>query len=123
MPNRLQYEKSPYLRQHADNPVDWYPWGEEALEKARRENRPIFLSIGYATCHWCHVMAEESFADSEVAEKLNRDYVAVKVDREERPDLDAVYGSLREPHRRYDLPRRGCRRVLNPPREGHHREP
>ena len=81
MPNRLQYEKSPYLRQHADNPVDWYPWGAEALEKARRENKPIFLSVGYATCHWCHVMAEESFADAEVAEALRRDYIAVKVDR------------------------------------------
>lgn len=91
MPNRLENEKSPYLRQHADNPVDWYPWGAEALEKAKRENKPIFLSIGYATCHWCHVMAEESFADVEVAEALRRDYVAVKVDREERPDLDAVY--------------------------------
>ena len=74
MPNRLQYEKSPYLRQHADNPVDWYPWGEEAFEKARRENKPVFLSIGYATCHWCHVMARESFADEEVAAELNRDY-------------------------------------------------
>ena len=91
MPNRLQHEKSPYLRQHADNPVDWYPWGEEAFEKARRENKPVFLSIGYATCHWCHVMARESFADAEVAEELNRDYVPVKVDREERPDVDAVY--------------------------------
>ena len=91
MPNRLQYEKSPYLRQHADNPVDWYPWGEEAFEKARRENKPVFLSIGYATCHWCHVMARESFADEEVAAELNRDYVPVKVDREERPDVDAVY--------------------------------
>ena len=91
MSNRLQHEKSPYLRRHAQDPVDWYPWGAEALEKARRENRPIFLSIGYATCHWCHVMAEESFADAEVAEALNRAWVAVKVDREERPDLDAVY--------------------------------
>ena len=91
MPNRLQFEKSPYLRQHADNPVDWYPWGEEAFEKARRENKPVFLSVGYATCHWCHVMARESFADEEVAEVLNRGYVPVKVDREERPDVDAVY--------------------------------
>ena len=91
MPNRLQLEKSPYLRQHADNPVDWYPWGEEAFEKARRENKPVFLSVGYATCHWCHVMARESFADEEVAAVLNRDYVPVKVDREERPDVDAVY--------------------------------
>ena len=91
MPNRLRYEKSPYLRLHADNPIDWYPWGAEALEKAKRENKPIFLSIGYMSCHWCHVMAEESFADTEAAEEINRHYVPVKVDREERPDLDAVY--------------------------------
>ena len=90
MANRLQYEKSPYLRLHAEDPVDWFPWGAEALERAKRENRPIFLSIGYMSCHWCHVMAKESFADPAVAEAL-RDYVAVKVDREERPDLDAVY--------------------------------
>ena len=91
MSNRLQDEKSPYLRQHADNPVDWYPWGEEAFEKARREDKPIFLSIGYSTCHWCHVMAHESFEDEQVAEVLNRRFVPVKVDREERPDVDAVY--------------------------------
>ena len=91
MSNRLQYEKSPYLRQHADNPVDWYPWGEEAFEKARREDKPVFLSIGYATCHWCHVMAQESFEDKGVAEILNAHYVSVKVDREERPDVDSVY--------------------------------
>jgi len=91
MPNRLLYEASPYLRQHADNPVDWYPWGEEALEKARREDKPIFLSIGYAACHWCHVMAHESFEDPEVAALLNTYFVPIKVDREERPDLDAVY--------------------------------
>ena len=91
MSNRLQYEKSPYLRQHADNPVDWYPWGAEAFEKARRENKPVFLSIGYSTCHWCHVMARESFEDAQVAEALRRSFVAVKVDREERPDVDAVY--------------------------------
>ena len=90
MANRLQHEKSPYLRLHAEDPVDWFPWGAEALERAKRENRPIFLSIGYMSCHWCHVMAKESFADPAVAEAL-RDYVAVKVDREERPDLDAVY--------------------------------
>jgi uncharacterized protein YyaL (SSP411 family) len=89
--NRLIFAKSPYLLQHADNPVDWYPWGEEAFEKARSENKPVFLSIGYATCHWCHVMAHESFADPEVAEVLNRHMVAVKVDREERPDIDAQY--------------------------------
>lgn len=91
MSNRLQQEKSPYLRQHAENPVDWYPWGEEAFDKARRENRPVFLSIGYSTCHWCHVMAHESFEDAQVAEVLNRFFVPVKVDREERPDVDAVY--------------------------------
>ena len=91
MSNRLQYEKSPYLRQHAFNPVDWYPWGKEAFEKAKREDRPVFLSVGYATCHWCHVMAHESFEDPEIAEILNGHYVPVKVDREERPDVDSVY--------------------------------
>ena len=91
MPNRLAAEKSPYLRQHADNPVDWMPWGAEALGKARAEGKPIFLSIGYSTCHWCHVMAHESFEDAAVAAVLNRDFVPVKVDREERPDLDRVY--------------------------------
>ncbi|MBQ7692355.1 MAG: thioredoxin domain-containing protein [Oscillospiraceae bacterium] len=91
MSNRLISEKSPYLRQHAENPVDWYPWGEEAFEKARREEKPVFLSIGYSTCHWCHVMAHESFEDPEVAAVLNRSYVPVKVDREERPDIDSVY--------------------------------
>ena len=91
MPNRLAAEKSPYLRQHADNPVDWYPWGGEALAKARTEQKPIFLSIGYSTCHWCHVMAHESFENDAVAAVLNRDFVPVKVDREERPDLDRVY--------------------------------
>jgi len=91
MPNRLAHEKSPYLRQHADNPVDWYPWGEAALAKAHAEQKPVFLSIGYSTCHWCHVMAHESFESPAVAEVLNRDFVPVKVDREERPDLDRVY--------------------------------
>ena len=89
--NRLVNESSPYLQQHATNPVDWYPWGEAAFEKARSENKPIFLSIGYSTCHWCHVMERESFADEEVAALLNRDFVAIKVDREERPDIDQVY--------------------------------
>ncbi len=89
--NRLQHEKSPYLLQHAANPVDWYPWGDEAFTKAQAENRPIFLSIGYATCHWCHVMEKESFEDQAVADLLNRDYVCIKVDREERPDIDQVY--------------------------------
>ena len=91
MPNRLAAEKSPYLRQHADNPVDWYPWGDAAFAKARAEQKPIFLSIGYSTCHWCHVMAHESFESDAVAAVLNRDFVPVKVDREERPDLDRVY--------------------------------
>ncbi len=89
--NRLAGETSPYLLQHAGNPVDWYPWGEEALERARREDRPILLSIGYAACHWCHVMEHESFEDPGTAELMNRLFVNVKVDREERPDLDAVY--------------------------------
>jgi uncharacterized protein YyaL (SSP411 family) len=89
--NRLAKEKSPYLLQHADNPVDWYPWGEEAFEKARREDKPIFLSIGYSTCHWCHVMEEESFEKPEVAQVMNENFVSIKVDREERPDLDTVY--------------------------------
>lgn len=89
--NRLVYEKSLYLRQHAKNPVDWYPWGEEAFEKAKVEDKPIFLSIGYASCHWCHVMEEESFEDEQVAELLNRHFVSVKVDKEERPDVDHVH--------------------------------
>jgi uncharacterized protein YyaL (SSP411 family) len=89
--NRLAQEKSPYLLQHAHNPVDWYPWGEQAFAKARRENKPIFLSIGYSTCHWCHVMAHESFEDSETAAIMNREFVNIKVDREERPDVDRVY--------------------------------
>ena len=91
MSNRLAGETSPYLLQHADNPVDWYPWGPEALARARGEDRPIFLSIGYSACHWCHVMAHESFEDPALAERLNRDFVAIKVDREERPDIDDVY--------------------------------
>ena len=89
--NRLIKEKSPYLLQHAENPVDWYPWGDEAFEKAQSENKPIFLSIGYSTCHWCHVMADESFEDEEVAQILNAHYISIKVDREERPDIDGVY--------------------------------
>ena len=89
--NRLAREKSPYLLQHAHNPVDWYPWGEEAFARARRENKPLFLSIGYSTCHWCHVMAHESFENDEVAAIMNREFVNIKVDREERPDVDRVY--------------------------------
>ncbi len=89
--NRLATEKSPYLLQHATNPVDWYPWGDEAFGKARREDKPVFLSIGYSSCHWCHVMEHESFADAEVAAYLNEHYVCVKLDREERPDIDEIY--------------------------------
>jgi uncharacterized protein YyaL (SSP411 family) len=89
--NHLKNEKSPYLKQHATNPVDWYPWGEEAFKKAKQENKPIFLSIGYSTCHWCHVMEHESFEDQKVADILNRHFVSIKVDREERPDIDSVY--------------------------------
>ncbi len=92
--NALIHEKSPYLLQHAGNPVNWYPWGEEAFQKAKNEDKPIFLSIGYATCHWCHVMAHESFEDSETAEILNNHFVSIKVDREERPDLDKIYMSV-----------------------------
>jgi uncharacterized protein YyaL (SSP411 family) len=92
--NRLYKEHSPYLLQHATNPVDWYPWCDEAFERARREHKPIFLSIGYATCHWCHVMARESFEDKEIAALLNRAFVCIKVDREERPDIDHLYMTL-----------------------------
>lgn len=89
--NRLGQEKSPYLQQHASNPVDWYPWGEEALQLAKKTNRPIFLSIGYSACHWCHVMAHESFENSRIATLMNAHFVNIKVDREERPDIDAIY--------------------------------
>lgn len=94
MANRLKQEKSPYLMQHGENPVDWYPWCEEAFQKAVKEDKPVFLSIGYSTCHWCHVMARESFEDPEVASLLGREFVSIKVDREERPDIDAVYMSV-----------------------------
>ncbi len=90
-PNRLISEKSPYLLQHAYNPVNWYPWGQEAFEDAQKANKPVFLSIGYSTCHWCHVMEKESFEDHEVAELLNEVFISIKVDREERPDIDTVY--------------------------------
>src|SRR3954464_8185428 len=89
--NRLAHEKSPYLLQHAHNPVDWHPWGAAAFEKARQEDKPIFLSIGYSTCHWCHVMAHESFENADTAAIMNREFVNIKVDREERPDVDRVY--------------------------------
>src|SRR4051794_19070354 len=91
MPNRLASETSPYLLQHAENPVDWYPWGPEAFERARSEDKPVLVSIGYAACHWCHVMEHESFEDPQVAELMNSTYVCIKVDREERPDVDAIY--------------------------------
>src|SRR5260370_15490375 len=91
--NRLINETSPYLIQHAHNPVDWYPWGEEALGKARSENKPILLSIGYSACHWCHVMEHESFENEDIAQLMNENFVNIKVDREERPDLDQIYMS------------------------------
>src|SRR5438477_11053314 len=91
MTNRLAKETSPYLLQHAHNPVDWFPWGEEALAKARGEDKPVFLSIGYSACHWCHVMERESFENEQIARILNDNFVAIKVDREERPDIDSIY--------------------------------
>src|SRR5947209_13176649 len=91
MTNRLAGETSPYLLQHANNPVDWYPWGDEALARAKSEDKPILLSIGYAACHWCHVMETESFEDPATAQLMNEYYVSIKVDREERPDLDSIY--------------------------------
>src|SRR3954451_24042275 len=91
MSNRLAQETSPYLLQHSENPVDWYPWGEEAMGRAREEDRPILLSVGYSACHWCHVMERESFEDPETAAYMNEHFVNVKVDREERPDVDAIY--------------------------------
>jgi uncharacterized protein YyaL (SSP411 family) len=89
--NRLANETSPYLLQHAHNPVDWYPWGPEALQRSKAEDKPIFLSIGYSACHWCHVMERESFEKNDVAAILNREFVSIKVDREERPDVDSIY--------------------------------
>ena len=89
--NRLAGETSPYLLQHAHNPVDWYPWGAEAIARAKAEDKPIFLSIGYSACHWCHVMEHESFENEEIARVLNDNFVSIKVDREERPDLDQIY--------------------------------
>jgi uncharacterized protein YyaL (SSP411 family) len=101
MPNRLADEKSPYLLQHADNPVNWYAWGADAFAEAVRQDKPIFLSVGYSTCHWCHVMAHESFESAAVADVLNAHFIPVKVDREERPDVDRVYMTfVRRPRRR-----------------------
>src|SRR3970040_455912 len=97
MPTRLANETSPYLQQHADNPVDWHPWGEEALAKARETGKPILLWVAYSACHWCHVMAHESFEDPATAKVMNDLFVNIKVDREERPDIDAIYmGALHE---------------------------
>ncbi|MCS5658900.1 MAG: thioredoxin domain-containing protein, partial [Dehalococcoidia bacterium] len=92
--NRLSLSQSPYLLQHKNNPVDWYPWGEEAFQKAKTENKPIFLSIGYSTCHWCHVMEHESFEDDDVAALMNADFISIKVDREEMPEVDHLYMSV-----------------------------
>ena len=89
--NRLVFEKSPYLLQHAANPVNWYPWGDDAFQEAEKQDKPIFLSIGYATCHWCHVMEKESFEDQDVADLINDNFIPIKVDREERPDIDQIY--------------------------------
>lgn len=94
MSNRWINETSPYLLQHSDNPVNWYPWCEEAFEKAKNEDKPVFFSIGYSTCHWCHVMAHESFEDQITADILNDSFISIKVDREERPDIDSVYMSV-----------------------------
>src|SRR5438105_1625855 len=91
MSNRLAEATSPYLLQHKDNPVDWFPWGEEAFAKAKAEDKPVFLSVGYSSCHWCHVMEHESFEDKEIATALNEDFISIKVDREERPDVDEAY--------------------------------
>src|SRR5712692_10159115 len=90
-PNRLINEQSPYLRQHAHNPVDWYPWGADALERARTENKPILLSIGYSACHWCQVMERKTFENEAIAQVMNDNFLSIKVDREERPDLDQIY--------------------------------
>ena len=94
MANQLQFETSPYLLQHKDNPVQWYPWCQEAFQRAKKEDKPIFLSIGYSTCHWCHVMAHESFEDKEIADLLNQHFISIKVDLEERPDVDSIYMSV-----------------------------
>ena len=126
--NHLKGQKSPYLLQHADNPVDWYPWGEEAFAKARAEDKPVFLSIGYSTCHWCHVMEHESFDNPRIAGLMNDVFVSIKVDREERPDLDEHFMAVCQmltgqrrvaPHHRPDAGSRGLlRRNLHPGRIG-----
>jgi uncharacterized protein YyaL (SSP411 family) len=98
-PNKLINATSPYLKQHAHNPVQWYPWGKEALDKARTEDKPLIISIGYSACHWCHVMERESFENHEIAEVMNEGFVCIKVDREERPDIDQVYMEAMHPRR------------------------
>ena len=108
-PNRLITEASPYLRQHAKNPVDWYPWGKEALSRAKAEDKPILLSIGYSACHWCHVMAHECFENVEIAALMNQDFINVKVDREERPDPNVIYQKAAQVF----LGRGGCCRIGN----------
>ena len=95
--NTLIHQESPYLQQHAHNPIQWYAWGEEAFTKAKRENKPIFLSIGYSTCHWCHVMARESFQNEEMAKIFNEHYISIKVDREEMPQIDSYYQNIYYP--------------------------
>jgi uncharacterized protein len=107
--NRLITEASPYLLQHAQNPVEWYPWGEEALARAKAEDKPILLSIGYSACHWCHVMAHECFENVEISALMNQDFINVKVDREERPDLDEIYQKAAQVF----LGRGGCCRIGN----------
>ncbi|NCF25683.1 MAG: DUF255 domain-containing protein, partial [Gammaproteobacteria bacterium] len=96
MPNRLANETSPYLLQHADNPVDWYPWGDDAFALAREQDKPVLLSVGYSACHWCHVMAHESFEDEATARVMNELFVNIKVDREERPDVDKIYQTAQQ---------------------------
>src|SRR5580692_1979125 len=114
--NRLNTSASPYLLQHADNPVDWWPWSDEAFAEAKRRDVPVLLSVGYAACHWCHVMAHESFEDEATAAIVNGSVVAIKVDREERPDIDAVYMSATMPETRKQPERPPCSRCRQSPR-------
>src|SRR5688572_20291466 len=109
MPNRLAEETSPYLLQHKDNPVDWYPWGDEAFARAREEDKPLLISIGYSACHWCHVMERESFEDPRTAQVMNELFVCVKVDREERPDVDAIYMDAVQAMTGREIGRASCR--------------
>src|SRR5207237_1259791 len=121
MANRLAEETSPYLLQHAENPVDWYPWGPEALERAKAEDRPILLSIGYAACHWCHVMERESFEDETVAAYMNEHFVCIKVDREERPDIAWIYMDAFPPSTGPGAPTTGSTAASEPARSSHRR--